>query len=89
MQYYQEHPAYKNENEYLEFKRYDKPDTHVAVQPWLNKEIFIKVNQKEEGRDADNRHPHAYLSLQVRFDKQLGERVLYTWVKANKGYPRS
>ncbi len=36
----------------------------------VNKEIFIKIYQKDEGRDADNRHPHAYITLQVRFDRE-------------------
>jgi len=89
MQYFREAPSYANDRESLEFKRYDKPDANIAVQPWFNKEIFIKVYQKDEGRDADNRHPHAYLSFQVRFDRESKERVLYDWAKANKGYPRS
>lgn len=89
MQYYQENPAYKNDKEYLEFKRYDKPDARVEIQPWLNKEIFIKLCQKNEGRDADNRHPHPYICLQVRYDRDRKERVLYDWEKANKGYHRS
>ena len=86
MQYYQENPFYKNDKECLEFKRYDKSNTRI--QPWMNKEIFIKINQKDEGRDGDNYHPHAYLTLQVRFDKERRERVVYEWSKANKGYPR-
>ncbi len=89
MQYYQENPAYKNDKEYLEFKRYDKPDARVEIQPWLNKEIFIKLCQKNEGRDADNRHPHPYICLQVRYDRDRKERVLYDWEKANKAYHRS
>lgn len=86
MQYYQETPLYKNDRECLEFKQYGKSET--AIQPWVNKEIFIQVNQKDEGRDEDNRHPHAYITLQVRFDKERKERVLYEWAKANQGYPR-
>lgn len=89
MQYYQETAAYKGDKEFLEFKRYEKSDTGVATQPWLNKEIFIKLFQKNEGRDADNRHPHPYISLQVRYDRERKERVIYEWGKANKGYPRS
>lgn len=87
MQYYQETPLYNNDREYLEFKRYDKSDGG-AIQPWMNKEIFIKVSGKEEGRDGDNRHPHAYITLQVRFDKERKQRILYEWAKANQGYPR-
>lgn len=89
MQYYQESPIYKNQKEYLTFQRYDKPDARVAIQPWMNKEIYIKLNQKHEGRDADNRHPHAYIAIQVRYDRARKERVVYSWEKANKGYPRA
>src|SRR3990167_7017275 len=89
MQYYQETSDYKSDKDYLEFKRYDKGDTHVSIQPWYNKEVFLKLYQKTEGRDTDNRHPHPYISIQVRFDRSLKERVLYDWKKANKGYPHS
>lgn len=87
MQYFQETPLYKNDKESLEFKRYEK--TELAIQPWYNREIFIKLHQKQEGRDLDNRHPHPYLSLQVRYDREGKEKVVYDWGKANKGFPRS
>ncbi|MES2274223.1 MAG: hypothetical protein V4487_08540 [Chlamydiota bacterium] len=89
MQYYQEMPVYKGDKEFLEFKRYDKEDARVATQPWFNKEIFIKLFQKQEGRDADNRHPHPYVSIQVRYDCDAKARVVYDWEKASRGYPRS
>ena len=88
MQYYQEAGLYVNQKEYLVFERYDKPDARVAIQPWFNKEIFIKLYQKHEGRDVDNRHPHPYISIQVRFDREKKERVVFNWEKAAKGYPR-
>lgn len=88
MQYYQEVPSFKNDKEYLDFKRYEKPDAHVRMQPWMNKEIYIKLYASDEGRDGDNRHPYPYISLQVRYDKTKKERVLYEWAKAHKGYPR-
>ena len=87
IQYYQEIPAYKGQKEYA-FQRYEKDDAHVSIQPWLNKEIYIKLSQKHEGRDADNRHPYPYVTLQVRYDRERKDRVLYDWAKANQGYPR-
>ncbi len=89
MQYYQETPAYQGEKEFQNFQRYERPDAKTEIQPWMNKEIYIKLNQKHEGRDADNRHPHPYIAVQVRYDRDKKERVLYDWGKANKGYPRS
>ena len=68
MDYYQENSKYQNKKEYIDFSRYNKEDTDVTTQPWYNKEIFIKLYQKNEGRDEDNRHPFPYLSVQVRFD---------------------
>lgn len=87
MRYFQESPLYKDDKESLDFKRYEKSE--LTTQPWMNKEIFIKLFQKHEGRDGDNRHPHPYLSIQVRYDRDSKERVIYDWAKANQGYPRS
>lgn len=86
MQYYQEHPAYQNEKEYLTFQRLS--DSKLTEAPWMNKEVVIKLYQRDEGRDGDNHHPHPYLSIQVRHDRAKGERVVYDWEKAAKGYPR-
>lgn len=87
MQYYQENPLFKKDRENQEFKRLETSD--LTVQPWLNKEIVIKLFQKHEGRDADNHHPHPYLSIQVRYDREGKEKVAYNWAKAHQGYPRS
>lgn len=88
MQYYRDHPTFKALKEWTAFERYDRPDARVSIQPWLNKEIFIKVHQKDEGRDADNRHPFPYITLQVRFDRDKKERVVFNWEKASRGYPK-
>lgn len=87
MQYFQDNPAYKKDKESQEFKRLESSD--VAIQPWYNKEILIKLFQKQEGRDIDNHHPHPYLSIQVRYDREGKEKVAYNWAKAHQGYPRS
>ena len=89
MQYYQEMPAYQNQRDFQSFVRYDKPDVNTAIQPWMNKEIYIKLLQKDEGRNFDNRHPHAYIAVQVRFDREKGTRVIYDWQKANQGYSQN
>jgi Peptidase M15 len=83
-EYYQRHPK----KEYAEFKRYEKEDTDVTTPPWYNKEIFIKLYKKREGRDLDNRHPYPYISLQVRYDTTLDEKVTYSWEKAYRNYLR-
>ena len=88
LNFYREKPKYKGRKDYTEIKRYDKGDVNVAEQPWYNKEIFIKLFNKKEGRDFDNRHPYPYISMQVRFDEELQEKVIYTWDKANHNYLR-
>lgn len=86
--YYLQDPKTKHDKKYTEFKRYEKEDTGVTTQPWMNHEVFIKLFKKKEGRDFDNRHPYPYLSIQVRTDRATGERVIYTWDKAYNNYLR-
>lgn len=88
MQYYRENPLCRGKKEFTDFERYQKKDTDVSTLPWYNKEIFIKLYRKNEGRDFDNRHPYPYISLQVRFDRDSSEKVTYTWQKANSCYKR-
>ncbi len=85
--FYKITPQYTGQKEYQEFQRYSK-ETNTAIQPWLNKEIFIKVFSAQEGRNFDNRHPYPYISIQVRYDKDLKENVSYSWEKANRNYLR-
>lgn len=85
--YYRETKKYQAKKEYLEFKRFEKK-TDVSTQPWLNKEIFIKLFKKKEGRNFDNRHPYPYVSIQVRHDFDSNEKVTYSWEKANNNFLR-
>lgn len=85
--FYKVNPRYAGIKEYEEFKRYEKKDTNVSTHPWMNKEIFLKLYRKKEGRNFDNRHPYPYLSVQVRHDRETNEKVTYTWDKAYYNYP--
>jgi hypothetical protein len=86
--YYREQPKYKGLKEFEEFKRYEKEEKNVSYLPWYNKEIFIKLFKKNEGRDFDNRHPYPYVSIQVRYDWDLDEKVTYSWDKAFHNFLR-
>lgn len=86
--YYKEIPKYKGLKEYQVFNRYTKNDIALSTIPWCNKEVFIKLFKKKEGRDFDNRHPYPYLSIQVRYDWELQEKVSYSWEKAQRNYLR-
>ena len=78
---------YKDKNDYEHFYRYDK-SSNASTKPWFNKEVFIKLYQKNEGRDFDNRHPYPYIAIQVRYDRDIKDRVIYTWEKSVNGYLR-
>ena len=86
--YYLQDPFAQNDKKYTVFKRYEKNDTGVSIQPWMNHEVYLKIFKKHEGRDFDNRHPYPYISLQVRTNRTTGERVIYTWDKAYNNYLR-
>lgn len=66
------------------FSRYENRDSDVSIKPYFNKEIFVKIYKAKEGRDFDNRHPYPYISIQVRYDRDSGEKVVYSWEKASK-----
>lgn len=85
MDYYKK--KYADDSELTEFKRYERM-TNVTTLPWYNKEIFIKLFKKDEGRDLDNDHRYPYISIQVKWDKDAKEHVTYTWAKAFNGYLR-
>lgn len=86
--YYKSHALYSQQKDYTDFKRYEKGNTCTSVLPWYNKEVFIKVFQRNEGRNLDNSHPYPYISIQVRHDRDNNERVVYSWEKATKNYFR-
>jgi hypothetical protein len=78
---------YRGRGELGTFSRYEQP-INVRIKPWYNKEILIKLYQKDEGRDLDNRHPYPYIGIQVRYDLAKREPVTFTYEKAQKGYQR-
>lgn len=86
--FYRDTARYQAQNEYLQFKRYEKPDSHVAIQPWYNQEIFMKLYGKEEGRNFDNRHPYPYISVQVRYDREKAEKVTCSLKTAQAAFHR-
>lgn len=80
---------YKDQDKpFQEFHRLTKGEGNVSTPPWVNKEILIKLYQKLEGRDFDNRHPYPYIGIQVRFDRNSSEKVVCDKQKAFNGYQR-
>ncbi|MCH9625263.1 MAG: hypothetical protein S4CHLAM123_04340 [Chlamydiales bacterium] len=73
--YYQQN--YPDEPDYTNFVRFESQNMNVSTPPWYNKEIFIKLYQEDEGRDFDNLHSHPYLSIQVRYSKELDKKVVF------------
>lgn len=87
LQFYVETPAYRGVVDYEKFYRF-RGETDVTTIPWYNKEIFVKLYQKHEGRDFDNRHPFPYICIQVRYDRDHRKTVSYSWAQAHRGYHR-
>ncbi len=85
--FYRENSKYNGLKDYENFTRYEK-DQGTSLQPWMNKEVFVRIFRKNEGRDFDNSHSFPYLSIQVRYDFDKKERVQYSWDQAFKNYYR-
>ena len=85
MQYYHD----LNDSEYLSFSRCQNNPKKLDHPGWYNKEIIIRVQEKDEGRDADNRHPYPYITIEVRYDRDMNQPVEYNWQVANTGYLRN
>lgn len=88
MRYYTESLQYGTDKQYTQFKRLEKTDPPLSSPGWFNKEILIKLNKKNEGRDFDNRHCYPYITIQVRYDRNTNEKVSSSWPKAFNGYKR-
>lgn len=86
MEHYTQNPSYREKRDYREFLRLEQEKTDVLTPPLYNKEVLIKLYLSHEGRDRDNAHHFPYLSLQVRYDREKQERVIYTWEKGTKGF---
>lgn len=86
--YYKETAKYKDKKDF-DFKRWEKMDEmNVSTPPWFNKEIFVKLFKKNEGRNFDNRHPYPYISIQVRYDLDKNEKIIYTYQQAHHNFLR-
>lgn len=75
--YYKDYPPFQGKKEYESFQRYKNGKLNVSTPPWFNKEIFIKLYLKNEGRSVDNNHSHPFISIQVRHDRDLDKPVLF------------
>ncbi len=88
MAYYKETERYKKEKEYVNFTRLDQVKVDISTTPWFNKEILIKLYKENEGRNLDNQHVYPYISLQVRYDRDRKEKVVFSLDKASSGFMR-
>ena len=85
MQYYHD----LNDPEYLPFSRCQHNPRKLEHPGWYNQEIIIRLQEKDEGRDLDNRHPYPYITIEVRYDRDTNQLVEYNWQAANTGYVRN
>ena len=84
MDYYQQSANIEDNR----FFRCQKNPENLKHPGWYNKESLLRIHEKNEGRDFDNRHPYPYITIEVRFDSQKNEPVNFDWDKAIKGYLR-
>jgi len=75
--YYLEKEPFAHDPTFENFQRYEKEGLNVSTPPWYNKEIFIKLYLPDEGRDRDNGHPHPYIGIQLRYDRDLKQPVTF------------
>jgi len=62
MNFYQTNPN----PEYNRFHVLKKNPEKLKHPGWYNKEIAIRIHEKTEGRDFDNRHPYPYITIEAR-----------------------
>ena len=84
MQFYQEN----SEEDYLRFMKCQRNPRGLKQPGWYNKEVLVRINDKDEGRDFDNRHPYPYVTMELRYDREKDRQVEYTWKSAHTGYVR-
>ncbi len=72
--------------EYETFLQLDPSKLNVSTPAWYNKEVLIKLYLPHEGRDVDNRHKYPYISIQVRYDVEKNEKVIYSKEKTQVRY---
>lgn len=75
-QYYEKH----EDKDYTSFNSVNHEE--------VNKEISLRVHQKDEGRDLDNQHSYPYITIQVRYDKGLNKKVICSSSEAMRCYLR-
>lgn len=80
--YYREKSPFAGNRSFETFARYEKEGLNVTTPPWYNKEIFIKLYRKEEGRDFGNRHEFPYIGVQVRWDRELQSPLVFSQKEA-------
>lgn len=80
--YYEKTFPFADDEEFVTFKEYTRPGLNVVTPPLYNKEIFLKLYLADEGRDGDNGHDYPYVGIQVRYDRESGERVSFTQEQA-------
>ncbi len=80
-QFYKEKKGYRGKKEYEQFVRMEKEPV-LSTPAWINREIIARLYKKNEGRNRDNKHLFPYIAIQVKYDRDLKEEVVYSPKKA-------
>jgi len=88
MRYYREREEYSGQSAYTSFGLCQRNTRKLAHPGWHNKEVIIRIYQKDEGRDLDNQHPYPYINIEVIYDPIARKMVHYNWSRANQSLMR-
>ena len=80
MQYY--HTSERTRDK-LPYTHFSQTQSSLKNPSWMNREVIIRLYEKDEGRDWDNSHPYPYVSIELRHDYSSNRAIHYNWVEAN------
>jgi hypothetical protein len=78
----------EQEPSYQQFRKVIREKNGIQYPVWSNKEISISISHYKISGDLDNAFSHPYITIDLKLDRERGERVEYSWQKANNGYMR-
>ena len=84
VRFYRESEVYATQSEYTSFSVCTGNPRSLAHPGWKNREVAIRVFGPDEGRDFDNRHEHAYISIELLYNREARKKVHYNWNTANQ-----
>ncbi len=73
---------------YQGFRQILKEKNGIQYPVWIGKEISISINHYKISQDLDSSFSHPYITIELKIDRTTGEKIDYSWHRANNGYMR-